>query len=169
MKEGLRTMCVYERMKELNLSLPLPPPQLGMYVLTREFGVNLLYTSGFGPIVNGKPAITGKLGKDLSLEEGQEAARITMLNVLSAVHAKTGDLNMITKVVKILGFVACSDEFYDQPKVLNAASKILADVFGENAGIGARSAIGTNALPGNIPVEIEVIFELNNDSDCAHV
>jgi len=153
-------MCVYERLKELSITLPQPPPEMGMYVLTREFGTNLLYTSGFGPIVNGKPAVTGKLGKELSLEQGQEAARITMLNILSAVHAKTGDLNKIARIVKILGFIACSDEFYDHPKVLNGASKVLADIFGEKVGIGARSAIGTNVLPSNIPVEIEVIFEL---------
>lgn len=153
-------MCVYERMKELNITLPQPPPEMGMYVLTREFGINSLYTSGLGPIVDGKPAITGKLGTDLSIEQGQEAARITMLNILSAVHARTGDLNKVAKVVKILGFVACSDDFYDQPKVMNAASQILKDLFGEKAGVGARSAIGTNVLPGNIPVEIEVIFEL---------
>jgi len=159
-------MCVYDIMKELNITLPQPPPEMGMYVLTREFGAKLLYTSGFGPIVNGRPAITGKLGKDLSFEQGQEAARITMLNILSAVHAKTGDLNKVAKVVKLLGFVACSDEFYDQPKVMNAASQILADIFGEKAGIGARSAIGVNVLPGNIPVEIEVIFELKpNNGD----
>jgi len=154
-------MCVYERMKELNINLPQPPAKLGMYVLTREFCTNLIYTSGFGPIVDGKAAFTGKVGKDLTIEQGQEAARITMLNILCAVHENIGDLNKIVKVVKILGFIACSDDFYDQPKVLNGASKVLADIFGEKAGIGARSAIGTNVLPGNIPVEIEVIFEVN--------
>lgn len=153
-------MDVYERIKELGINLPEPPPVGGVYFPVKEFGANLIYTSGIGPILNGKPVMTGKLGKELMLEQGQEAARVTMLNILGAIQAKIGDLNRIRNVVKILAFVASADDFYDQPKVMNAASQLLVDIFGEKVGKAARSAIGTNVLPGNIPVEIEVICEI---------
>jgi enamine deaminase RidA (YjgF/YER057c/UK114 family) len=153
-------MCVYERMKQLGIDLPQPPPPGGIYFPAKLFAENMLYTSGAGPIVDGKPAFTGKVGKDLTLSQGQEAARLTMLNILAAVQARIGDLNRIKSFVKILGFVASSEDFYDQPQVINGASQLLVDIFGEQAGKAARSAIGTHVLPGNIPVEIEVLIEL---------
>ena len=153
---------VYERMKQAGITLPEPPPLGGLYTPAREFGDRLVYSSGCGPQVCGVPLYTGKVGLDLTLEQGQQAARACMLNVLSVVQAQIGDLNRVKQVVKLLGFVACGDTFYDQPAVLNAASQLLMDIFGDQAGLGARSAIGTNVLPGNIPVEIEAVFELKD-------
>lgn len=152
---------VYDRMKQKGIVIPPPPAPGGLYTPARPFGDRLVYTSGCGPQVNGVPVHTGKLGRELSLEQGQQAARACMLNVLSVLQARIGDLNRVAQVVKVLGFVACDDTFYDHPAVLNAASQLLMDIFGEDAGRAARSAIGTNVLPGNIPVEIEAIFELN--------
>ena len=151
-------MCIYENIKKLNITLPEPPPRGGIYVPVKQVG-NLVYTSGQGPIVEGKPAFIGKVGKELSIEEGQEAAKIVVINMLSALHQYLGDLNKIKNVVKLLGFVASSEDFYSQPQVINGASQLLIDVFGD-IGQHARSAIGTNVLPGNIPVEIEAIFEI---------
>ena len=151
-------MDVHENLKKLGLVIPAPPQVGGKYVPTKQVG-NLVYTSGQGPIVNGKPSVTGKLGKELSIEDGQEAARICILNVLSILQAQIGDLNKVKNVVKVLGFVASESGFNDQPAVINGGSQLLIDVFGDK-GRHARSAIGTNELPGNIPVEIEVIFEV---------
>lgn len=151
-------MDVYENLKKLNIALPEPPVKGGLYVPVRQVG-NLLFISGAGPIVNGQPAYTGKVGKDLTVEEGQNAARIVVINILSVLQAYLTDLNRIKMVVKLLGFVASAENFNDQPQVMNAASQLFVDVFGEN-GQHARSAIGTNELPQNIPVEIEGIFEV---------
>lgn len=151
-------MCVYTKLEQLGITLPPPPPPGGLYVPVKKTG-NLLYTSGQGPIVDGKAVITGKLGMDRTIEEGQEAARICVINTLSILHHYLGDLNKIGNVVKILGFVASAANFNEQPKVINGGSQLFIDVFGEN-GKHARSAIGTNELPGNISVEIEAIFEI---------
>jgi Putative translation initiation inhibitor, yjgF family len=153
-------MNVNDRIKKIGITIPEPPAAGGIYTPALEFGERFVYTSGCGPQVNGVPVHTGKLGSDLTLEQGQEAARTCILNVLSVVKKQIGDLDRIKKVVKILSFVACSENFFDQPKVINAASQVLIDIFGEESGKAARSAIGTNVLPGNIPVEIEVLFEL---------
>ncbi len=153
-------MDIYERLRELGLELPAPPPAGGVYMPVKEFGDNLVYTSGIGPLRDGKPAYVGKVGKDLSLEEAQEAAALTTLNILSVLHRDLGNLNRIKSIVKMLGFVASSEDFHDQPKVLNASTELLIKIFGEKAGKPARSAIGTNVLPGNIPVEIELLIEV---------
>ncbi len=151
-------MDVYENLKKLGLQIPAPPPVGGKYVPAKQVG-NLVFTSGQGPIVEGKPAFTGKVGKELDLEKGQEAAKICILNTLSVLEKAIGNLNRVKNVVKVLGFVASAPNFNQQPAVINAGSQLLMDVFGEK-GQHARSAIGTNELPGNIPVEIEVIFEI---------
>jgi len=157
-------MNVYDKMKELKIELPQPPAAGGIYSPIVKFGGGLVYTSGHGPIINNSNnninTLKGKVGQDLTIEQGQEAARLCILNILSTLHAQIGDLNRVEKIVKILGFVASADNFYDQPKVMDAASKLLCDIFGEERGRGARSAIGTNALPGNIAVEIEILLEL---------
>lgn len=158
-------MCVYERIKSLGIILPKPPAPGGIYTPVIELGRGIIYTSGQGPVIHGKPIITGKLGRDVTLEQGQELARNCMLNVLSVLQDWISDLNKIKKVVKVLAFVASTQDFFDQPKVIDAASQLLVDIFGEEIGKAARSAIGTNVLPGNIPVEIEAIFELNNFAD----
>ena len=151
-------MDIYEVLKEKKITLPKPPPLGGVYVPIKQIG-NLCFSSGAGPIIDGKPVFTGKLGEDLSIEEGQEAAKICILNVLSVLEKHTGDLNKVKNVVKVLGLVASAPGFNSQPRVINGASELLIEVFGE-AGRHARSAVGTNELPDNIPVEIEVIFEV---------
>ncbi|MDR2868995.1 MAG: RidA family protein [Deferribacteraceae bacterium] len=151
-------MNVYDNLKRLNIVLPEPPPRGGVYIPINEFGDKFLYTSGFGAVRDGKPAFVGKAG-DVSIEYAQDAARLCIVNILSAVEKKLGDLNKIKRVVKLLGFVASKDDFYSQPVVMNAASELLGEIFGEN-GAHARSAIGTNVLPNNLTVEIELIFEL---------
>lgn len=151
-------MDIYEKLKELNIELPSAPPLGGVYVPVRRVG-NLLFTAGQGCTKEGVPFIKGKAGADVTIEQAQEAARICTLNMLSILHSYTGNLNRIKGVVKILGFVASASGFNEQPRVLNAASQLFVDIFGE-AGRHARSAIGTNELPGDITVEIEGIFEI---------
>jgi enamine deaminase RidA (YjgF/YER057c/UK114 family) len=151
---------VEKRMKETGIVIPDAPAPGGIYAPAVEFGDRFVYSSGCGPQTGGAAARTGKLGADLTLEQGQEAARACMLNVLSVVRRQIGSLSRVKRVVKILAFVASADDFHSQPAVVNAASQLLVDIFGEEAGKGARSAIGVNVLPGNIPVEIEVLFEL---------
>lgn len=150
---------IYEILKEKKIILPQPPPKGGIYTPVQEFGSNFLYCSGCGPDIGGS-TFTGKLGKDLSVEQGQKAAYNCMLNLLANLHDKTGDLNKIKRFVKVLAFVNCTDDFNMQPMVINGGSALLADIFGEEAGFPARSAIGVNALPGGIACEIEVIVEL---------
>jgi len=151
-------MDVYEKLNALNLELPPPPPAAGIYKPVRQAG-NLLYISGQGCTHAGKPAFTGKLGAERTIEEGQAASRLCALNALSALHGFLGDLNLVKGVVKLLGFVQSAPGFGEQPQVMNGASGLLRDIWGEN-GVGARSAIGTNELPGNITVEVEFIFEI---------
>jgi enamine deaminase RidA (YjgF/YER057c/UK114 family) len=154
-------MNVYERMKELNITLPKAPPKGGVYAQTKQFGRGLVYVSGCGPLVD-KP-IQGKLGKEFSMEEGQQFARNCMLNVLAVLEANIGDLRRVKNCVKILTMVAGTDDFYDQPAVANGGSQLLVDLFGAEHGAPSRSAIGVNALPGNIPVETEALFEIQEN------
>ncbi len=157
-------MDVYERLKELGIELPIAPPPGGLYAPIKYFGDNLIYTSGVGPTDNSGAAVySGKVGSDLNLEEGQAAARLATINLLSVLHAQLGDLNRIKQIVKQLGFVACTPDFYQQPAVMNGSTKLLMDVFGDPAGRPARSAIAVNVLPGNIPVEIELLIELKSE------
>jgi enamine deaminase RidA (YjgF/YER057c/UK114 family) len=141
------------------LTMPKPPAKGGIYEPVKEFGENLYYCSGCGPVYNGEQKFTGKLGAEYSIEQGQEAARYCILNLLANLQAKIGDLGKIKRIVKMICFVAGTDTFYDQPKVANGGSQLLIDVFGAEAGCCARSAVGMNALPGNIPVEIELLVE----------
>ena len=151
-------MDVYERLKELNIVLPEPPAKGGVYSPAKQFGKNLVYISGCGPVIN--ELIQGKLGKDYTVEQGVVFARNCMLNVLSVLQDNIGDLNKVKSVVKVLSFIACTEDFYEQPAVANGGTQLLVDIFGSAAGAPSRSAIGHNALPGNIPVETEAIFEL---------
>jgi enamine deaminase RidA (YjgF/YER057c/UK114 family) len=122
---------------------------------------NVLYVSGHGPAkVTPTTPTSGKVGLDLTFEQGKEAARAVGLNMLATLKNHLGSLDKVKRLVKTLGLVNCAHDFKDQPKVINGFSELFADIFGEDAGVGARSAVGTNALPGNIPVEIECIFEL---------
>jgi len=151
---------IYTRLKELGVELPPPPRRMGIYKLAKQVG-NMLYISGQGPTRDGALLVTGKAGAERTLEEGQQAARLCALNALSILHDYLGDLNKVKSVVKILAFVASAPDFGRQPEVVNGASKLLEDIFGEEHGVGARSAIGTNTLPGDITVEIEFIFEID--------
>ncbi|MER7500683.1 RidA family protein [Nonomuraea pusilla] len=151
-------MTPEERLAELGLTLPPVVPPVAAYVPALRTG-DLVYTSGQVPIVDGKPARTGKLGAGLGVEEGQEMARICALNALAAVKAEIGDLAKVRRVVKVVAFVASTPDFTDQPKVANGASELFQEVFGE-AGRHARSAVGVAALPLDVPVEVEIIVEV---------
>ena len=161
MKPALREvyMDVYEKLKELDITLPAAPTPMGIYKPVNQVG-NMLYISGQGPVKDGVIVLCGKVGAERTLEEGQEAARLCAINALSILHGHLGDLNKIKSVVKILGFVASAPGFVRQPEVINGASGLLVDVFGKDRGIGARSAIGANELPSGITVEIEFVFEV---------
>lgn len=124
---------VYDKLKEMNLTLPTPPAKGGLYTPVMEFGDHLLYCSGCGPQINGT-SIDGKLGKDLTVEQGQEAALRCMLNLLANLDAKLGDLNRIKRFVKVLAFVNSADDFTQQPQVVNGGSQLLLDLFGEERG-----------------------------------
>ena len=139
---------VYEVLKEKGITLPQPPAKGGVYTPVQELGEKFLYCS------------VGKLGKDLTVEDGQKAAYNCVLNLLANLNEKTGDLNRIKRFVKVLAFVNSADDFGMQPQVVNGGSNLIAELFGEEAGLPARSAIGTNALPGGIACEIEVLVEL---------
>ena len=151
-------MDIYSKLKELNITLPDLPPKGGIYKPVRQVG-NLLYVSGQGATIKGIPEFVGKVGAERTLEEGQQAARLCALNALATLEDYLGDLNKIKSVVKTLAFVASAPGFNSQPKVVDGASGLYRDIWGED-GVGARSAIGTNELPGNITVEIEYIFEI---------
>ncbi|MDR1971007.1 MAG: RidA family protein [Treponema sp.] len=141
------------------LTMPNPPARGGIYEPVKEFGDNLYYLSGCGPAFNGEQRFSGKLGAPFTVEQGQEAARYCVLNLLANLEAAIGDLDKVKRIVKMLCFVAGADTFYDQPQVANGGSQLLVDIFGEDRGRCARSAVGMNALPGNIPVEIELLVE----------
>jgi 6-phosphogluconolactonase len=148
------------KLKALNIQLIPPVPPVANYVKCVQTG-NLVYLSGHGPDKPEGGQITGKLGKELSIEQGQQAARLTGISLLSTLKGCIGDLGRVQRVVKVLGLVNSENGFSQQPMVMNGFSNLMVDVFGER-GKHARSAIGTNALPGNIAVEIEMIVELKN-------
>jgi enamine deaminase RidA (YjgF/YER057c/UK114 family) len=143
----------------LKLTLPPPPPKGGVYQPLVIVG-QLAYLSGHGPYLPDGGMIRGRVGDDLDLAEGKNAARQTGLAMLATIRKELGSLDRIRRVVKLLGMVNCTSEFTDHPKVINGCSELFADVWGEDAGVGARSAVGMGSLPGNIAVEIEGIFEL---------
>jgi enamine deaminase RidA (YjgF/YER057c/UK114 family) len=148
------------RIQELHITLPTAPKPVAKYK-TAVLVDNVLYVSGHGPAkLTDKTPIAGKVGGELTLEQGKESARAVGMNILATVRATLGSLDKVKRLVKTLALVNCVAEFKDQPVVVNGFSELMAEVFGEDAGVGARSAVGTNALPGNIPVEIECIFEV---------
>ena len=147
------------QLTELGLELPMAPKPMGVYKPVLVIG-NMLYVSGQGPLKPDGTLIKGKVGKDLSMEEGKLAARQVGLAMLSTIKANIGDLNKIKRIVKTLGMVNSTPEFDQHPSVINGFSELMADIFGEDNGIGVRSAVGM-ILPGNIAVEIEAMFELH--------
>ncbi len=149
------------RIQELNLTLPPAPRPIAKYRPAVLVG-NMLYVSGHAPLhPDGKGMVTGRVGADLDLEKGKQAARLTALAILSTVRNTLGSLNKVKRLIKTLGMVSSTESFKDHPKVIDGFSELMAEVFGDDAGIGARSAVGMGSLPGNIPVEIECIFEVN--------
>lgn len=153
-------MSVSDRLHSLGIALPTPPPRGGLYTPCVLFGEKLAYISGCGPAIEGEPVLEGKLGAGISIEDGQLAARRCILNALAVLQAQIGSLDHVRRFVKMLAFVASENTFYQQPLVANGASQVLMDLFGEETGCPARSAIGVNVLPGNIPVEVELLLEL---------
>ena len=151
-------MQVEARLKKLRIDLPAAITPVANYVPAAKTG-NLIFLSGHGPLKEDGTLITGKVGADLTAEQGYETARRIAIGLLGTLKAEIGDLDAIKRIVKLLGFVNCTAEFADQPNVINGASDLLVEVFGEK-GKHARSAVGTNALPFNIAVEIEMIVEI---------
>jgi enamine deaminase RidA (YjgF/YER057c/UK114 family) len=152
-------MAAEARLKELKLTLPSPAKPVANYVGAVRVG-SLLFVSGHGPIRDGRPTLRGKLGKDLSVEQGYQAAREVGLNLLSTVQVALSSLDKVKRVVKVLGMVNSAEGFGDQPKVINGFSDLMVEVFGEAIGKHARSAVGMAELPMGIPVEIEMILEV---------
>jgi enamine deaminase RidA (YjgF/YER057c/UK114 family) len=147
-------------LKDKGITLPPPSTPLANYVGAVRTG-NLLYLAGHGPIVTGgRPSVRGKVGRDLTLEQGYQAAREVGLCLLATTRAALGSLDRVQRVVKVLGMVNCADDFGDQPKVINGCSDLMVEVFGEAIGRHARSAVGMAGLPLGIPVEIEMILEV---------
>ncbi|MDQ2658780.1 MAG: RidA family protein [Bacteroidota bacterium] len=148
-----------EKLKELGIELITPTPPVANYAKAVRTG-NLIYLSGHGPTKADGKDIVGKVGKDLTIEQGIEAAKRTAISLLSTLKVELGgDLSRVRRIVKVNGWVNCTDNFKDQPKVMNGCSDLLVAVFGSK-GKHARTSLGTNALPSNIAVEIEMIVEV---------
>jgi enamine deaminase RidA (YjgF/YER057c/UK114 family) len=147
-----------KKLKELGIELYTPSKPIANYVKAVRVG-NLLYLSGHGPAQADGSNITGKLGADMTVEQGYAAAKQTGISILSTLKAELGDLNKVKRIVKVLGMVNCEPAFGDQPKVINGFSDLMVAVFGDK-GKHARSAVGMNSLPGNMAVEIEIIVEI---------
>ncbi len=153
-------MSIKARLQELGIDLPTVSAPLAAYVPTRRMG-NVLYISGQGPMIDGKVVAHGKLGRNVTVEEGIAAARLSAINALAAIVSAVGDLDRVTQIVKLNGYVNCADDFEEQHLVINGASELLVEVFGDR-GRHARAAIGTNALPLGMPVEIELVVEVSD-------
>lgn len=145
-------------LQKLGIKLPKPSAPVANYVNVVRTG-NLLFLAGKGPLKDDGKYITGKVGKDLTIEQGYEAARWVAINQLAVLKEELGDLNKVKRIVKVLGMVQCTPEFTDQPKVINGFSDMMVAIFGER-GKHARSAVGMPALPSNIAVEVELIVEV---------
>ena len=151
------------RLQELHITLPPAPKPVAKYKTAVVAG-NMLYVSGHGPLKADGKMITGRVGADLTAEQGKEAARAVGLAILATVRNTLGTLDKVKRLIKTLGMVNCTADFKDQPLVINGFSELMADIFGEDAGVGARSAVGMGSLPMNIPVEIECIYEVGSTS-----
>jgi enamine deaminase RidA (YjgF/YER057c/UK114 family) len=152
-------MRIEQELQKMGLSLPIPKP-VAAYIPAVRVG-ELVFTAGQGPMVDGKPKYIGKLGREVTEEQGYQAAQLCIVNCLACVKSVIGDLDKIEQVVKLLGFVASVDGFTRQPWVMNGASELLVKLFGDK-GKHARSAIGTNQLPMDIPVEVEMIVRVRD-------
>ncbi|MGH8794457.1 MAG: RidA family protein [Stackebrandtia sp.] len=150
-------MDPYENLRKLGITLPTVVPPVAAYQPAVRSGDHV-YVSGQVPMVEGKVSAVGRLGEGVSVEEGAAAARVCALNGLAAVEALVG-LSAVRRIVKVVGFVASTPDFVDHPKVVNGASEVLGEIFGD-AGTHARAAVGVAALPLGVPVEVEMIVEL---------
>ena len=151
-------MQVEAKLSALGFSLPKPPEPVAAYLPAVQVG-DLLYLSGTTCFVDGKPLFIGRVGRELSLEQGYQAARQTMLNLLSVIKAELGDLDRVERIVKVNGYVNSAPDFDRQPAVINGASELLESIYGAR-GRHARTSIGVSDLPGHIPVEIEMVIQI---------
>jgi len=156
--KGSQQGSAERRLQDLGIQLPPTPTPLGSYVETVQTG-NLLFFSGMLPIVDHKPKFIGRLGKELDAESGREAVYVAALNVLAAAKEHLGSLDRVTRVIRLSVFIATSGDFFDQPRVADAASDLFRDVFGIEK-TSVRQVIGVASLPVGVPVEIDVIFEV---------
>ena len=163
MNKPLYDYDVEEKIKQLNIELPTPGEPIANYVPTVRFSETknsmLVYVSGTGPRKENGDYLTGRLGDDMTIEEGYDAAKLTGINILASLKKEIGDLNKIKRFVKVIGMVNSTADFYQQPAVVNGFSDFIVEVFGER-GKHARSAVGMVSLPSNIAVEIEVVVEV---------
>lgn len=148
-----------EQFEKLGLNLPPAPAPKGVYKPCLIDG-KYLYLSGHGPVQDDKSLIIGRIGRELNQEEGKLAARQVGLTMLSTIKTNLGSLNKVKRVIKVLGMVNCTPDFEFHPYIINGCSELFAQVWGEENGVGTRSAVGFGSLPDNIPVEIEALFEL---------
>lgn len=158
MAAGLQAQDAEQKLKEKGIVLTTPSAPVANYVNAVRVG-NLLYLSGKGPTRADGTHITGKVGKDLTLEQGYQAARLVGINHLAVLRAELGSLNKVKRIVKVLGMVNCENSFGDHPRVINGYSDLMVEIFGDK-GKHARSAVGMGSLPMNIAVEVEVIVEI---------
>lgn len=152
-------MSPEEKLRELGIELPKAPAPLGAYIPAVRAG-NLVFLSGILPLIQGKLTRTGRVGEDISIDEAREDAKTAAINALSVLKSYIGSIDKVKRCIKITGYVSSAPDFTEQPKVLNAASDLMFEIFGE-AGRHARAAVGVNVLPLNSPVEIEFIFEVS--------
>jgi enamine deaminase RidA (YjgF/YER057c/UK114 family) len=153
-------MTAEQNLSALGLVLPPPPAPAGVY---KPFVIDgrYLYVSGHGPVKEDKSQMIGRVGKDVDMEQGKLAARQVGLTILSTIRTGLGNLDKVKRVIKVLGMVNCVPEFEKHPYVINGCSELFTQIWGEENGIGVRSAVGMGSLPGNISVEIEALFELH--------
>jgi len=151
-------MIIENRLKELGIELPTPPTPIASYTSYKTVG-NLLFVSGQGPIINGQQLFTGKVGKERTAEEGYQSAKYCAYNLLAQMKKAVGDLDNIEEIVHLKGFVASADDFYGQPQVINGASDLMMEVFGDK-GKHTRCALGVNVLPTDITTEVELIARI---------
>ncbi len=150
---------IEQRLSERGIILPPTPKLSTNYFTCLQMG-NLVYSSGVGCFIEGKPAFTGKVGSELTIEQACQAARVTMLNLLSMVKERIGDLDRVERVVKVLSFINCTEDFRDQQLVMKSASDLIVEVFGEKGRNYDQTSLGVSDLSFNLPVEIEVIVQV---------
>lgn len=156
----METLSPEAKLKELKLELPPAPAPKGVYKPLLQ-DKNYVYVSGHGPVTLKNDLLKGRVGSEVDKDQGKLAAKQTGLAILSTLKTNLGSLNKIKRVIKVLGMVNCTGDFEEHPYVINGASELFAEIFGQDNGIGVRSAVGMGSLPENISVEIEAVFELH--------